>query len=227
VRFAQGTETEGLILLGARVYDPKARRFLSPDPIYNLLNQFAYPANPVWFSDPSGLQGEFIGNIFGFVSFVAGVVGLFWVATPAAAVVAVVGLTAGAISSAIFFANEFNDWARSKRQRREIDLSVGSAGGGGGGGPGGGGVAGQGLGVSGPAGGFVTVIEGHAFKNGRHLGKVGGPDSAFGAGGGGQSTSMDCAGQGGGGPTSCATVPVLPVLAVFWLSRRRVRRRVS
>ena len=52
----------GLVLLGARYYDPSAGRFLTPDPLDNnaepgVANPYAYAANnPVTFSDPTGLK---------------------------------------------------------------------------------------------------------------------------------------------------------------------------
>jgi RHS repeat-associated protein len=53
--FAHGRELSGLLLLGRRVLDPVAGRFLSPDPIYQIVNQFAYAdGNPVEFWDPGG-----------------------------------------------------------------------------------------------------------------------------------------------------------------------------
>ncbi|WP_327129452.1 polymorphic toxin-type HINT domain-containing protein [Streptomyces sp. NBC_01727] len=54
-------DTTGLSILGARMYDPKLSRFLSPDPIttpYQPQNLSAYSYtsnNPITYSDPSGL----------------------------------------------------------------------------------------------------------------------------------------------------------------------------
>ncbi|MCG8592690.1 MAG: hypothetical protein MJE66_25650 [Proteobacteria bacterium] len=61
--FAQAHAVDDLVALGARLYDPDAGRFLSPDPIRHGLNQFAYTlGNPLWFWDPDGLlSGELIG----------------------------------------------------------------------------------------------------------------------------------------------------------------------
>ncbi len=43
------------MLLGARIYDPAVGRFLSPDPVLQLINPYTYTlGNPVWFSDPEG-----------------------------------------------------------------------------------------------------------------------------------------------------------------------------
>jgi RHS repeat-associated protein len=55
-QFAARPEFGALMLLGARVYDPAVGRFLSPDPLFQLVNQFAYTlGNPVWFEDADGL----------------------------------------------------------------------------------------------------------------------------------------------------------------------------
>jgi RHS repeat-associated protein len=74
--FVRGRELGGLLLLGMRVLDPLAGRFLSPDPIYQVANQFAYAdANPVEFWDPAGTVsisvtvGGNAGFDFGIVSF--------------------------------------------------------------------------------------------------------------------------------------------------------------
>jgi len=46
-----------LVLMGARVYDPLVGRFLSPDPIIQLANQYAYTlGNPVSFEDSDGME---------------------------------------------------------------------------------------------------------------------------------------------------------------------------
>lgn len=53
--FAGGTHVEELVLIGRRVYDPAARRFLSRDPIFQTINQYGYTlGNPVRFWDPGG-----------------------------------------------------------------------------------------------------------------------------------------------------------------------------
>jgi RHS repeat-associated protein len=53
--FAGGFHVDELVLLGARVLDPIAGRFLSRDPIYQMVNQYTYTlGNPVRFWDPSG-----------------------------------------------------------------------------------------------------------------------------------------------------------------------------
>ena len=59
VRFVARAEVGALMLLGARVYDPGVGRFLSPDPVFQIVNQFAYTlGNPVWFDDADGLSVE-------------------------------------------------------------------------------------------------------------------------------------------------------------------------
>jgi hypothetical protein len=43
------------IWLENRLYDPEVGRFLSPDPVYQLVNQFSYTlGNPIFFWDPHG-----------------------------------------------------------------------------------------------------------------------------------------------------------------------------
>jgi RHS repeat-associated protein len=55
VRFAGRTQVGELMLLGARIYDPAVGRFLSPDPVFQLVNQYTYTlGNPVFFWDPDG-----------------------------------------------------------------------------------------------------------------------------------------------------------------------------
>lgn len=57
--FAQGLEAAGLVLLGDRLYDPAARRFLSPDPVYNAVHQYVYGAgDPAHYWDWTGRQAN-------------------------------------------------------------------------------------------------------------------------------------------------------------------------
>jgi len=222
VRFALGAEASGLVLLGERVYDPMARRFLSPDPIHHLLNQFSYPANPVWFWDPDGRELDWIGIAFGVASFVTA--GAALAATAGVAVnVAAISLVLGAIGLGVAVVQALIDDGAlpNGAQGRERDRHCGCGGGG----------AAEGISVgssapsvAGPENGPLVVIEGHAFRNGRHLGKVGGPDSAFGAPSGGSLASPDCNGQDSNN-SSCASVLPLPLLFVFWRSRM-MRREV-
>lgn len=62
-RFARGREVlDGLVLLGQRLYDPDAARFLAPDPIPQLVNAHAYTlGNPLWYWDPTGFEGTLNG----------------------------------------------------------------------------------------------------------------------------------------------------------------------
>ena len=58
VRFVGRHEVGALMVLGARMYDPAIGRFLSPDPILQLFNQYGYAlGNPVWFIDQDGTEG--------------------------------------------------------------------------------------------------------------------------------------------------------------------------
>ena len=53
--FAGGLHGAGLVLLGERVYDEEAAIFLSPDPVYDLVNQYFYATgDPLHLTDPSG-----------------------------------------------------------------------------------------------------------------------------------------------------------------------------
>lgn len=65
--FAQGRAAGGdLLLLGARLYDPDAGRFLAPDPVFQLVSQFVYAdGNPVWFWDPDGRASQVSGYSVG------------------------------------------------------------------------------------------------------------------------------------------------------------------
>jgi RHS repeat-associated protein len=55
--FAGGSRLGGIYMLGARLYDGEAGRFLSPDPVYQVVNQYSYAnGNPLWFSDPNGMD---------------------------------------------------------------------------------------------------------------------------------------------------------------------------
>jgi RHS repeat-associated protein len=65
--FAQGRAAGGdLVLLGARLYDPDAGRFLAPDPVFQLVSQHVYAdGNPVWFWDPDGHAPQVSGFALG------------------------------------------------------------------------------------------------------------------------------------------------------------------
>jgi RHS repeat-associated protein len=58
VRFAQGFDAGDVMVLGARPYDPRAARFLAPDPVDQVFNQYAYAlGNPIAAWDPDGTSG--------------------------------------------------------------------------------------------------------------------------------------------------------------------------
>jgi RHS repeat-associated protein len=55
VRFVGRQQIGELMWLGARIYDPIVGRFLSPDPVFSLINQFTYTlGNPIRYWDPDG-----------------------------------------------------------------------------------------------------------------------------------------------------------------------------
>jgi RHS repeat-associated protein len=55
--FARGRAVGDLVVLGARIHDPLAARFLAPDPVFQLVSQFTYTqGNPVWWWDAAGLE---------------------------------------------------------------------------------------------------------------------------------------------------------------------------
>jgi RHS repeat-associated protein len=87
VRFVARPEIGELMLLGERVYDPAVGRFLSPDPLFQIVNQFAYTlGNPVWFSDPDGKSPDAnaaasgFDTLIGTLSLVGAVLGVLAVA---------------------------------------------------------------------------------------------------------------------------------------------------
>jgi RHS repeat-associated protein len=102
--FARGRTVGDLVLIGHRLYDPAAARFLAPDPIDQLINQYAYTlGNPVQFWDPSGAQAvssnqtagammQGAGNALSMIGAVALGVGVGAVFVPAASVFAVAAL---------------------------------------------------------------------------------------------------------------------------------------
>ncbi|MBW2289606.1 MAG: hypothetical protein JRG90_17520 [Deltaproteobacteria bacterium] len=60
-RFVGRSEIGPFMLLGARMYDPLVGRFVSPDPVFNLLNQYTYTlGNPIWFWDPDGRTSDVV-----------------------------------------------------------------------------------------------------------------------------------------------------------------------
>ena len=75
VRFVERSEIGELMVLGFRIYDPAIGRFLSPDPIFQLVNQYAYTlGNPVAYHDPDGLDtAETSAAVAGGIVFAAGI----------------------------------------------------------------------------------------------------------------------------------------------------------
>ncbi len=64
VRFVGRAQIGELMILGFRIYDPAVGRFLSPDPILQVVNQYAYAlGNPVLFQDPDGLHEVSIADL--------------------------------------------------------------------------------------------------------------------------------------------------------------------
>ncbi|MDR3624555.1 MAG: RHS repeat-associated core domain-containing protein, partial [Chlamydiales bacterium] len=65
---SQAQDPTGLIWMGARYYDPKCGRFLSPDPIGHpiLLNLYAYAnGDPINYFDPDGRCYTFLYQAVG------------------------------------------------------------------------------------------------------------------------------------------------------------------
>jgi len=86
--FAGGLDLGELVLLGGRVLDPRAGRFLSPDPVLQVVNQYAYAlANPVAFWDPDGREIQPSGFYWGVAVAVGTSVVASSFASPVAAVV--------------------------------------------------------------------------------------------------------------------------------------------
>ncbi len=75
VTFTERAQFGDLMILGFRIYDPAVGRFLSPDPIFQLVNQFAYTlGNPVAYQDADGLDSaETAAAVGGGVVFAAGI----------------------------------------------------------------------------------------------------------------------------------------------------------
>jgi len=238
--FARGRALGDLVLLGHRVLDSEAGRFLSPDPIYQLINQYAYAfGNPVRFWDPSGREPSLTPAQT--VS-----VALAGVATQLATAAIVLALTPGGQGASVLLGKTalvVGGLGLGILLGEAILAELGSLGEGGGPGGGGGGGSGGGRGGSGGGGGgsgpqqqreldlFIEVQAG--------VGSFGGiPEVVFGVGHGAPTAAA--AGGGGGGCAPVAlTSPVNPatlyLLAAFNLllglrvmavrARRRSRPR--
>ena len=76
VSFARGRRVGDLFLLGHRLYDPLAARFLAPDPVYQLVNQYAYAlGNPALLWDPSGVESVWIDGATAAAGYAGGRIG--------------------------------------------------------------------------------------------------------------------------------------------------------
>jgi RHS repeat-associated protein len=94
VRFVGRVQIGELMVLGARIYDPAVGRFLSPDPVLQHVNQYAYTlGNPVWFVDPIGRNAEVV---LGFI------VASFGMALATMSLFLAVGVLATLVASASF-----------------------------------------------------------------------------------------------------------------------------
>lgn len=107
IRFVGARQIGELVIVGARILDPVVGRFLSPDPILNLLNQYAYTlGNPIWFHDVTGLQSASNAQAIGYaIGVQAGALSLGAVAAagapPAALAFAAGAFLLGVISGAL------------------------------------------------------------------------------------------------------------------------------
>jgi len=108
VRFAGRSQIGELMALDERIYDPAVGRFLSPDPVLQNVNQYAYTlGNPVWFADPSGRDFESaLEGILATGALAAATVALFFVTSPGIAVLTGVSMTLAALTFAIWVAHQ-------------------------------------------------------------------------------------------------------------------------
>ena len=110
VRFAGRSQIGELMALGARIYDPAVGRFLSPDPVLQYVNQYAYTlGNPVWFVDPSGRDFESVlEGILVTAGLAVATVSLFFITSPVLAVLGGVSMTLAGLAFAIWVARRVN-----------------------------------------------------------------------------------------------------------------------
>jgi len=109
VGFAGRSQIGELMMLGFRIYDPAAGRFLSPDPVLQVVNQFAYTlGNPVFYADPEGLDSFDIGVAIGegavFAATVAQVIAEGAFVTAAGAALGAVAIGLGGLLLAVAIA---------------------------------------------------------------------------------------------------------------------------
>ena len=84
-RFAGGLDLGDLVLLGHRLLDARVGRFLAPDPVFQLINQYAYTlGNPVQYWDPDGRYQLTLSRALSIASIGVGIAGLV-VSSPALA----------------------------------------------------------------------------------------------------------------------------------------------
>jgi RHS repeat-associated protein len=70
----RATNTTGLILMGARVYNPETNQFTSPDPVKGgNENSYTYPNDPINTQDYSGLLSSAIKTLLGTADFLIGI----------------------------------------------------------------------------------------------------------------------------------------------------------
>lgn len=101
-RFAQGLDLGGFVLLGHRVLDATVGRFLAPDPVFQLVNQYAYTlGNPVQFADVNGRYQVTLSRGLAIASLVTGAAALVVAAPVLATGLGVTSLALGAASLAV------------------------------------------------------------------------------------------------------------------------------
>jgi RHS repeat-associated protein len=107
-RFAGQSQIGELMMLGARIYDPAVGRFLSPDPVLQRVNQYAYAlGNPVWFTDPYGRDTiAVIEGIAVTIAFGTATMGLFAILGPVLTTVAAIGFAVSGLCLAIYVAKQ-------------------------------------------------------------------------------------------------------------------------
>ena len=66
--FAQGQDFGEIMVVGARIYDPLAGRFLAQDPVFNPINAYSYTlGNPLEYADPTGEFPMWITKLIEFI----------------------------------------------------------------------------------------------------------------------------------------------------------------
>lgn len=166
-RFAQGLALGDLVLLGGRLYDPAAARFLAPDPVYQTLNQFAYTlGNPIWYWDPTGRSWQAaVGLSSGAAALVnTGILvatgfGLAAASGPVSAVVLVALFTSAGLDWGVSVGLWLGEQGKGQSPKSGDAGQDESGAASGGGGAGGGGGGGGGVGGSGGGTGTCALVE--------------------------------------------------------------------